>query len=116
MDKQEFYLLIPGIIYGVAIVDLLKVFEHRKNYWEMITWGIAIMLGICYSWILLYSKLDKIASDKLFFLLVIAQAILAAQIARTLTPELKDEDTKAYFFEKRKIFFSLLLLSNTTNQ
>ena len=116
MDKQEFLLLIPAIIYGVAIVDLLKVFGHRKNDWDMVAWGITIMLSISYSWILLYSKLEKIASDNIFFLMVIVQAIITAQIASTLTPETKDEDTKSYFFDKRKTFFSLLLLSNNFNQ
>ena len=35
MSKSEFILLIPGIIYGVALVDLLKVFRHKNTYWEI---------------------------------------------------------------------------------
>ncbi len=82
----------------------------------MVAWGIALMLGICHTWILLYTKLDKIASDNIFFLIVIAQAIITAQIVSTLTPETKDTDTKFYFFDKRKTLFSLLLFANIINQ
>ena len=46
MDKEEFFLLIPGIIYGVAIVDLLKVFSHKKNYFEMVGWAVLYLLAI----------------------------------------------------------------------
>ena len=35
MQKQEFFLLIPAIIYGVALIDLLKVFGNNKIYWEL---------------------------------------------------------------------------------
>ena len=48
MDKQEFFLLIPAIIYGVAIVDLLKIFGHKKNYIEMMGWGIYLMMPVIF--------------------------------------------------------------------
>ena len=46
MEKQEFFLLLPAIVYGVAIIDLLKVFSHEKNYWEMVAWGSLMMVYV----------------------------------------------------------------------
>ena len=57
MEKQEFLLLIPAIIYGVAIVDLLKIFQHKIRYWELIAWGLLLMVLVINIWIELYQKL-----------------------------------------------------------
>ena len=108
MDKQEFFLLIPAIIYGVAIIDLLKIFSHKNNYFEMVGWGIYVMLGVIFNWIDLFGKLDSIANGKIVFFMIITQAILFAKIASLITPEEKDVDTKAYFFQVCKLLFWLL--------
>lgn len=115
MSKQEFFLLIPAIIYGVAIVDLLKVFGHRKNYIEIMGWGIYVMLAVIYSWTELYFKLELITNNTINFYLVIIQAIILAMLARLITPEEKDIDTKVYFFNVRKSFFILASVSVVYN-
>lgn len=107
MDKQEFFLLIPGIIYGVAIVDLLKIFSHKKNYIEIVGWGIYTMMAVIFTWTELYKRLDLITDETINFYLIIIQAIMFAMLARLITPEEKDEDTKSYFFQVRKPFFIL---------
>ena len=63
MGKSEFILLIPGIIYGVALVDLLKIFRHKNTYWETTAWGIAMIINLIVSWFNLYDKLDMIGSS-----------------------------------------------------
>ena len=108
MDKQEFMLLIPGIIYGVAIVDLLKIVQHKYNYWEVIFWGILMMTAIINHWIELYQKLDAFVDSNLNFFLIIGQAMIYAQAANVITPDQKDSDTKEYFFKIRKTFFLIL--------
>ena len=108
MAKQEFFLLIPAIIYGVALIDLLKVFGNNKIYWELLAWGSMLMVDIIVIWLELWAKLNLVATDKWFFILVIIQAILFAQIAAVITPEEKDIDTKIYFHSIRKLFFSLI--------
>ncbi len=115
MDKQEFFLLIPAIIYGVAIVDLLKIFSHKKNYIEVVGWGMFTMLVVIFNWIELYNKLELITSNSLNFFLIIIQAILFAQIAGIITPEEKDADTKKYFFEIRRTFFWLISAGSMLN-
>jgi hypothetical protein len=102
-------LLIPAIIYGVAIVDLLKIFSHRKNYFEMVGWGIFVLLVVVFSWMELYHKLESVTGNNLNFFLIIAQSILFSQAAALITPEQDIIDTKAYFFEKRKNFFFVLI-------
>ena len=108
MDKQEFFLLIPAIIYGVAIVDLLKIFSHKNNYIEMVGWGIFVLLGVVFNWIELYDRLDLLLISNKNFFIIIGQAILFAKVASLITPEEKDSDTKAYFMRVRKLFFWLL--------
>jgi hypothetical protein len=108
MDKQEFLLLIPAIIYGVAIVDLIKIFGHKKNYIEMVGWGIFIMMLVIFSWMELYQKLEAITNSNLSFFLIIGQAILLTNIAKVITPEREDENTEVYFFEVQQRFFLLL--------
>lgn len=115
MDKQEFFLLIPAIIYGVAIIDLLKVFQHKKSYWELVSWGLLLMMIIINTWIELYQKLGSFVDNSLNFYLIIGQAIMFAQTAYVITPEEKDADTKKYFFSIRKLFFLLLAGTTTVN-
>ncbi len=107
MNKQEFLLLIPGIIYGVAIIDLLKVFTHKDKYIEIVGWGTFSLLVFTYNWTILYNQLDLIVNVNLNFYLVILQAILISALASIITPEEKDVDTKKYFLEVRKNFFLL---------
>jgi hypothetical protein len=112
MEKQEFFLLIPAIIYGVAIVDLLKIFRHKKTYWEVLIWGLLLMIIIINTWTELYQKLEHIVDNTFHFFIVIAQAILYAQAANIITPEEKHVDTRDYFFSIKKSFF--LTLGSTT--
>ena len=108
MDKQEFLLLIPAIIYGVAIVDLMKIFQNKKNYWETVLWGIYMFVIIVFAWTELYQKLNVITDDIKSFFLVIIQSVVYAQAIRVLTPEEKDDDTESYFLENRRTFFLLI--------
>lgn len=109
MDKQEFLLLIPGIIYGVAIVDLLKIVQHKYNYWEVVYWGVLLMVMIINHWMDLYQKLDAIVDNNLNFYLIIGQAMVYAQAANVITPTENDIDTREYFFRIRKNFFLIVL-------
>lgn len=108
MEKQEFLLLIPAIIYGVAIVDLLKIFNHKKNYIEMVGWGFFVMIGVIFTWIELFNKLERITGNNISFFFIIFQAVLFARAAALITPEANDNDTEGYFMDIRKRFFWLL--------
>ena len=115
MDKQEFLLLIPGIIYGVAIVDLLKIVQHKYNYWEVIFWGVMLLITIIKHWIDLYQKLEVLVDNNINFFLIIGQAMVYAQAANVITPDHKDSDTKEYFFRIRNAFFLIIVGSIVLN-
>ena len=101
--------MIPAIIYGVAFIDLLKIIQHKKNYWEVVTWGVYMFLLIIFVWTELYQKLETITDNNLNFLLIIVQAVLFTRAVHIITPEEKDIDTKKYFSDNRKLFFLTLL-------
>ena len=107
MVREEFILLIPGIIYGVAIVDLLKILR-RGIYFELAGWGLFFLLAVVNIWLELYDKLSIISTSNLDFLLVIVQAILFTKAVQILTPE-EEEDTKKYFLSSIKPLFILLM-------
>ena len=104
MDKQEFLLLIPAIIYGVAIVDLMKIFQNKKNYWETVLWGIYMFVIIVFAWTELYQKLNVITDDIKSFFLVIIQSVVYAQAIRVLTPEERMMIQKAIFLKIGELF------------
>jgi hypothetical protein len=108
MVREEFILLIPGIIYGVAIVDLLKILR-RGVYFELAGCGIFFLLSVVNIWLELYDKLAIIATNNLDFLLVIIQAILFTKAVNILTPEDDDENTKTYFLSNIRSVFILLI-------
>jgi hypothetical protein len=109
MDKSEFILIIPGIIYGVAMVDLLKIFRHSNKYWEGVAWGIAMFLNLIVSWFGLYDKIEIISANIGYFTIYIISPLLFAQAVFVLTPEEEHTDTKAYFIKTHQLFFILLL-------
>lgn len=115
MDKQEFLLLIPAIVYGVAIVDLLKVFKHKSMYWELVFWGILLMTTLISVWMDLYQKLSFIVDNNINFFVIIIQAIVYAQTSAVLTPEDVHVDGKKYFIENKRSFFLLIAFATTMN-
>ena len=115
MSKSEFILLIPGIIYGVAMVDLLKIFRHKNTYWEIIAWGIAMFLNLIVSWFGLYDRLETISSNIVFFSVYLLSPLLFAQAVFVLTPEENDTETKEYFLSNQRTFFILYLGFVITN-
>lgn len=115
MDKIEFLLIIPAIIYGVAIVDLLKIFSHKKSYFELVGWGVFCLLAIIISWSEIYNKVELIVNDNLSFYVLVIQSIIIARIAAVITPEERHINTKKYFMGIKKNFFLLLALSGFVN-
>jgi hypothetical protein len=110
MEKSDFILLIPGIIYGVALVDLLKIFRHKNTYWEVTGWGIAMIINLIVSWFNLYDKLEVISNSIVIFTFYLVSPLVFAQAVFVLTPEEDHHDTKKYFLETNRSFFGLMLI------
>jgi len=115
MDKLEFLLIIPAIIYGVAIVDLLKIFNHKKSYFELVGWGIFLLIAIVISWSEVFDKAESIVRSNVSFYVLILQSIIVARVAAVITPEEKHINTKKYFMQIKRSFFLLLALSAFVN-
>jgi len=110
MSKAEFILLIPGILYGIALVDLLKIVRHGTKYWETIMWTFILFLVVIADWFKLYNFVDKISENITLFTLYILSPLIFVQVCFTLTPGENDTDMKKYFLDNRKAFFTTVVL------
>ena len=107
MDKGEFLLLIPGLIYGVGLVDLLKIFRSGI-YWEISVMAVFLFVNLIINWFLFFERLQIVSDDIAVFTLTMISPMLFTRACVVLTPEYEVEDTKHYFEGIRKIFFLLL--------
>lgn len=105
MDKQEFLFLIPGIIYGTAIFDLLSISRAKKLYWESVLWVILLFFSVIVILFSLYENLDNIISSIFNYTIFLAAPILFAQSCYLLSSGDKKVDLKNLFISNRKKFF-----------
>ena len=110
MSKSEFILLILGILYGVALVDLLKIIRHKNHYWESIVWLVILFLVVIADWFRLYNFVDIISQDIFLFTLYILTPLIFVQVYFTLTPEDENQSMKDYFLQTRKQFFTTIII------
>lgn len=103
MSKSEFLLLIPGIIYGVGVVDLIRV-TFRLQYWEIYIWASALFLVLILQWYSFYNAIDQAIESKLTFTLMMLTPLIFTRGCYLLTPP-EDVNTKEYFLKYRKVFF-----------
>ena len=104
MSKSEFLLLIPAIMYGAGLIDLMKIF-NRKMYWELPLWALSLFLTLVITWFGLFERLELITVNPGIFLLLLIGPLIFARSCYVLTPEEANHDTKSYFFEVRQLFF-----------
>ena len=117
MSKSEFLLLIPGIIYGVGVVDLIKV-TFQKHYWEIYLWAIILFLVFILQWYSLYNAIDQIGESKLSFTLMMVTPLVFTRGCYILTPT-ESAETKTYFIQYRRAFFInlvFMILANGISQ
>ena len=117
MSKSEFLLLIPGIIYGVGVVDLIKV-TFQKHYWEIYVWTVVLFLVFILQWYSLFNAIDQIGESKLAFTLTMLNPLLFTRGCYLLTPS-KKADSKRYFLKYRSHFFLnlvFMVIINSTLQ
>jgi hypothetical protein len=117
MSKSEFLLLIPGIIYGVGVVDLIKV-TFRKHYWEIYLWAIILFLVLILQWYSLFYAMDQIGESKLSFTFMMITPLVFTRGCYILTPT-ENAETKSYFIKYRSAFFInlvFMILANGASQ
>lgn len=114
MSKSEFLLLIPGLIYGVGLVELMRIL-NRKMYWEIIAWSLVMFFSLIVQWFGLYDRLEFLTLDIGIFTLLLINPLLFTRTCHSLTPNEDVVDTEMYFKNERPLFFVLLALSLTSS-
>lgn len=115
MSKTEFLILIPGVLYGIGLADLLKL-SFKKYYFEAYLWGLIMLMVLVLHWFDLFENIGSITDHRGKFLLSLVVPLLYTTTCYNLTP---DDESKVYFMDNRKKLFLLLAslsLSNTLVQ
>ena len=111
MSKVEFLSVFIGIIFGLAVVDLVQKWRGlRESYWEYSLWSLGLFLVSLVNWYNLYDRIEIVVVSFANFVLVLTVPLTFYVAVMIFTPEKEDKDTKAYFFDKRKLFFGLLFI------
>lgn len=105
MDKEEFLFLIPGVLYGIAVFDLLSLVRNKKIYWESILWAALLFFTLVGMLFNLYDDLVLITSNILYYTIFLFSPIFFVQCCYLIAPSDPKADMKSGFEENRKYFF-----------
>lgn len=108
MDKEEFLFLIPGVLYGIAVFDLLSLIRNKKPYWESQLWAGLLFFTLIAILFNLYEDLTSVTSSILYYTLYLFSPIFFVQACYLITPKEDHDDMKEHFIKKRKLFFGSL--------
>ena len=114
MDDPKTLLLIPGVIYGVGLADLLKAFRP-KIYWEITAMAVILILTLILNWFLFSSRLSVLSENLGLFALTLITPMIYTRACNVLTPEPGTQDTREHYFSVLKPFFLLLAFHTTIN-
>ena len=114
MDNSKILLLIPGIIYGVGLVDLLKTLRP-KIYWEIPAMAFLLFLTLIVNWFMYADRLMNTSMNLGMYALSMVTPLIFAKACGVLTPEMDVTDTKKYFLDIQKIFFLLMAAHVSVN-
>ena len=114
MDDPKTLLLIPGVIYGVGLADLLKAFKP-KIYWEITAMAIILILTLIINWFLYSSRLSVLSENLGLFALTLITPMIYTRACNVLTPDPGKQDTRQHYFDVLKPFFLLLAFHTLVN-
>ena len=104
MSKSEFLLLIPGLIYGVGLVELMRIL-NRKIYWEILAWSLIMFISLIVQWFGLYDRLESLKLNiGVFSLLLINPSFSPGHATRSplamvlLIPSYISKTSDLYFY------------------
>jgi hypothetical protein len=113
MDPKTL-LLIPGVIYGVGLADLLKAFKP-KIYWEITVMAILLILTLIINWFLFSEKLEIVGGNLGLFALSLITPMLFTRACNVLTPGVDIQNTREHYHAVLKPFFLLLATHTLVN-
>lgn len=115
MQPQEYFAILPLLIYGIAIAELVSpwrsFFEEKKPYLPFILTGL-LMLEVAFSnFYRFFSFLDHTYQNYFVFLAHLFSPLVFLMAAHVYTPEeRKNLDTRDYFHRKFKLLMILLAI------
>lgn len=119
-DTFNFMAIIPGIILGLAIVQVLNgvagMLEHRESikiYWIHNIWIVAIWLLLIQHWYTIYSwrHFGCTFISYIYFLIYPTALFIASVI---LIPDIKTNNSinlKEYYYSNSQLFFGVIALA-----
>ncbi|UTW62420.1 hypothetical protein KFE98_20840 [bacterium SCSIO 12741] len=108
MDREEFFFLIPGVLYGIALFDLLSVFRAKKYYWESLAWALILFVSLVGNLFDLYPKLTAISQNLWVYLIYLLSPLMFVHACYVIASQDDKLEQKDRFITYRKSFFGAL--------
>ena len=110
MNLTIYMSVIPGIVYGMALVELIRIYRHKSSYWETNLLGVFLFIAIITNRYQLFPVVDEMFGNMVIFTLYMLSPMVFLQACYMLTPDGDEEDAKVHFDRRRKAFFLCLTL------
>lgn len=110
MNLTIYMSVIPGIIYGMALVELIRIYRHKSQYWETSLLGVFLFIAIITNRYQLFPVMEELYGNMFIFSLYMFSPIFFMQSCYMLTPDSEHEDLKEHFAKRRKSFFTYVTL------
>jgi hypothetical protein len=108
MDIAIYMSVIPGIIYGMALVELIRIYRHKSQYWETNLIGVFLFVTIISDRYKTFPYIDQLFENMFVFTIYMIAPLVFMQACYTLTPELEEDVALEHFKNRRKSFFLLM--------
>ncbi|MEP2024073.1 MAG: hypothetical protein ABJH98_00490 [Reichenbachiella sp.] len=113
MEPQEYFAILPLLVYGIAIAELVSpwriFFEDKKPFIPFILTGIMMLEVAFYNFYQFFSQLENTYQSYFIFLTYLFSPLIFLMAAHVYTPESKaDLDIRDYFNKRFKLLMILL--------
>ncbi|WP_422360419.1 hypothetical protein [Reichenbachiella sp.] len=113
MQPQEYFAILPLLIYGIAIAELVSpwriFFEDKKPYLPFILTGILMLEVAFYNFYQFFTHLENTFQSYYIFLSYLLSPMVFLMAAHVYTPESKENlDVRVYFQKRFKLLMILL--------
>lgn len=115
MDIAKYMAVIPGILYGMALVELIKIYRHKSRYWETNLLGFLLFITIIYDKYKTFPYMNELFSNMAVFTVYLIGPFVFMHLCYTLTPENEEDVAKEHFLGIRRKFFFMLAIFTTFN-
>lgn len=108
MNIALYMSFIPGIISGIALTGLLKIFKHKDRYWEVSLLAFLFVLQIVVDRYRLFLYPDELYINPFYFTIFLFSPLIYMYGCNILVPDATDKVVKDYFMDvKKKLFIAV---------